>query len=578
MFLSFHVLSLLAFGSALSAFGLPQRQSFDYVLTETRMVAFSDLFQPPPPSTSSAISVQPHIQLAGDVPDSPSNAATVLFLPLSSAPVPLATASTSTFVAPSTSSVPDLPAPSSDPAPQPDPDPVSTATSTDDDDDDDFSGSSTDPIAPAVAIQTPVVTGPLVSAYYPDWVVSTLPPEKIDMTRFDWIDYAFVTPDQNFDLQWDDPSSSPGILTRLVSAAHAKGTKVKLSIGGWDGSKYFSAACATSASRQKFVNNIVTIYNKFKLDGIDIDWEYPGQAGAGNPNSPQDSANFLAMLRLLRSLLPRSARITAAVQDTPFVDATGSPMKDVSAFAGVLDWVNIMNYDVFGSSSTPGPNAPLSNACHDSSQPLENAVAAISAWSAAHFPAGRLMLGVPAYGYLNPSTATSLMDKRKRDLTSRRFLMRRQSTGGDVDDDDGTAATADTVAAASAVGNGLITLKSSDGTTNSGQIQFNAIVAQGALVSAQVSVLGNNGGAATTSALIGFGGFTRFWDACSSTPFLTSPYTKQVVTYDDPQSMSAKGAYAKQAKILGTAMWDLSGDTTQWALTNALRRALGKPT
>lgn len=57
------------------------------------------------------------------------------------------------------------------------------------------------------------------------------------MTRFDWIDFAFVTPDQKFNLAFDDPSSSPDILKRVVSAAHAKGTKVKVSIGGWGGSK-----------------------------------------------------------------------------------------------------------------------------------------------------------------------------------------------------------------------------------------------------------------------------------------------------------------------------------------------------
>ena len=97
------------------------------------------------------------------------------------------------------------------------------------------------------------------------------------------------------------------------------------------------------------MNNIVNVYSQFKLDGIDIDWEYPGQQGEGsNGVSPQDSANFLAMLKLLRSKLPSSARITAAVQDVPFAGPDGNPLKDVSSFAAVLDWVNVMNYDVFG--------------------------------------------------------------------------------------------------------------------------------------------------------------------------------------------------------------------------------------
>lgn len=150
------------------------------------------------------------------------------------------------------------------------------------------------------------------------------------------------------------------------------------------------------------------------------------------------------------------------------------------------------------------------------------------------------MLGVPAYGYVNPSHATSLVQKRS---LARSSILRRQPQAT------------------------LVTVSSEDGVTNEGQVQFNELVSQGALVSANIS---------GASSYVGFGGFTRFWDSCSSTPFLTSPYQDQVITYDDPQSLQAKAAYAKQSQLLGTAMWDLSGDTAQWDLTNALRQGLGK--
>lgn len=74
-------------------------------------------------------------------------------------------------------------------------------------------------------------------AYYPDWVGDTFPPEKIDMSRFDWIDFAFAVPNSSFALTWDEPKRGPDLLKRLVTAAHARGTKVKLSLGGWTGSK-----------------------------------------------------------------------------------------------------------------------------------------------------------------------------------------------------------------------------------------------------------------------------------------------------------------------------------------------------
>ena len=113
--------------------------------------------------------------------------------------------------------------------------------------------------------------------------------------------------------------------------------------------RYFSTASSTSANRQKLANNILALYNQFQLDGIDIDWEYPGQAGNdGNVISPNDSANYLLFLQTLRKTLPSAAKITAATMTVPFADSQGSPMRDVSAFAKVLDWILIMNYDSWG--------------------------------------------------------------------------------------------------------------------------------------------------------------------------------------------------------------------------------------
>jgi len=77
----------------------------------------------------------------------------------------------------------------------------------------------------------------LLMGYYPDWAYPAFPPENIDFRRYDWIDFAFAWPDTDFSLAWDDPDISPKLLQRLVVAAHAGGSKVKLSIGGWSGSQ-----------------------------------------------------------------------------------------------------------------------------------------------------------------------------------------------------------------------------------------------------------------------------------------------------------------------------------------------------
>ena len=68
------------------------------------------------------------------------------------------------------------------------------------------------------------------------------------------------------------------------------------------------------------------------------------------------------------------------------------------------------NYDVFAASATPGPNAPLGNICGNATRAQYSAEAAVKQWTAAGFPAGQLMLGVPFYGYVSQSTKTTLSD------------------------------------------------------------------------------------------------------------------------------------------------------------------------
>ena len=58
--------------------------------------------------------------------------------------------------------------------------------------------------------------------------------------------------------------------------------KLLISVGGWSWSDHFSDAALTPQSRKVFAQSAVAFLIKHKLDGIDLDWEYPGQAGEGN--------------------------------------------------------------------------------------------------------------------------------------------------------------------------------------------------------------------------------------------------------------------------------------------------------
>jgi chitinase len=174
-------------------------------------------------------------------------------------------------------------------------------------------------------------------------------------------------------------------------------------------------------------------------------------------------------------------------------------------------------------SSHPGPNAPLSDACHNSQQPSQNAESAFATWREAGFPASKLVLGVPSYGYISKSNATRLTERENVKVTS----------DGD-------------------------------------QIQFRNLVSEGALqlVSANRSTLWN-------ATYISSGGFKRYWDECSDTPFLQSSAEDEVITYDDPESLYIKAAFVRNAGMRGVNLFDLSGDTDASDLINSLRYGLG---
>ncbi|KAJ6491819.1 glycoside hydrolase superfamily [Mycena vitilis] len=188
----------------------------------------------------------------------------------------------------------------------------------------------------------------IASAYYPDWSADAFPPEGLDYSKFDILNFAFAIPNSSSTLTWDDGSQA--ILKRLVTSAKnsGKGTKVVLSVGGWGGSTYFHQAVGSAANRATFVSSLSNAVSTYGLDGIDIDWEYPNEAGAGNPFGSADSANLLLFLTSLRSTLGTSKIISAAVTDLPWTGSNGNPLTDVSAYAAQMTYVNLMNYDIFG--------------------------------------------------------------------------------------------------------------------------------------------------------------------------------------------------------------------------------------
>ncbi|KAF9581418.1 hypothetical protein BGW38_001578, partial [Lunasporangiospora selenospora] len=213
-------------------------------------------------------------------------------------------------------------------------------------------------IASAIPVQKRAGKDKIVLGYWVPW--GDVPIAQLDMTKYTHINYGFgVTwkkgkspADIEFDRYYDGNR-----MKELVVRGNQFGVPILMSIGGWTGSQTLSTIAADAALRKVFINNaMVFVRNNtlpsyvekpdgWNMDGIDLDWEYPGRPGAAcNTYAPQDSANYLILLRELRAQMDlefptKRKLLTAAVRVQPFDGADGKPLADVSAYATYFDYI-----------------------------------------------------------------------------------------------------------------------------------------------------------------------------------------------------------------------------------------------
>jgi chitinase len=303
--------------------------------------------------------------------------------------------------------------------------------------------------------------------------------------------------------------------------------KLMISVGGWSFSDKFSDAALTPASRQAFVASCVDMYVRGNFgseigpvpglfDGIDIDWEFPGVAGATNNFRPEDTKNFTALMAELRAQLDAEGVVTGkhyelSAATSPY-EATASKIE-LAKVAKSLDFFNLMAYDFHGKWETQTNFlAPLLPSPRDPYGPKLNVSYAVAYYVTHGVPAKKLVIGEPAYGIGwsgVPATRSGLYQ----------------------------AAT------------GLPA-----GVWEPGVNDYKVLAPL----------------AATASS-----GYKSYRDPLSLGFWIYNPTDKVFWTYDDVATARLKGGLVQALGLGGTYVWELSGDDAQGSLLSALSTSCG---
>jgi chitinase len=359
-----------------------------------------------------------------------------------------------------------------------------------------------------------VTTKRIVGYYYgkgrPGYQFSQVPLQELTH-----LIYSHAKPTARGDCEMAHPDVDiPNLLALKNLRVQNPRLLVLLSVGGWSASTYFSDVAATPSGRRHFSASCLRIVERYGIDGLDIDWEYPVTGGRPTDHKRvSDKENYVLLLKQLRSDLDASGRerhLLLTIASTGYRNHLNDlSLKEMS---DVLDWFNLMGYDFNEmqpklTSHNSGLFAwPITSELDADASQYANSDAAVQ-WYLTHgVPSEKIVLGVPFYGQVwadVPNENEGLYEPYR-------------GRPGE------------------------------DGVLSYREIEQTYLPI-----------------------------YTRHWDDQVKVPWLYNRETKIMISYEDTQSIAVKAQYVIQKHLGGMMFWDLGQDDSKSTLLDAIHRQLG---
>lgn len=156
--------------------------------------------------------------------------------------------------------------------------------------------------------------------------------------------------------------------------------------------RFCSEIFSADSSRKIFASSVKKLLNDFKLDGIDLDWEYPAIKGPPmHPYHITDKENFTALIKTLRDSLGEEKEISfAAGGFTAYINESVEWKK----VAPLVNRINLMTYDLItGYDTVTGHHTALYSTAHQK-ESCNNAVKMLIKKGV---PKNKLLIGAAFY-------------------------------------------------------------------------------------------------------------------------------------------------------------------------------------